>query len=137
MSGPLFVISEAGYQVNGLPGDSRRLGNYKVGGWYDHSKLTDFESGAKRRGSEGFYGLFDQVLVPFGTPGSHRGFGIFFRASSRAFHPANPRRCGRSPDFGRPVDARRGSADRHGGGVGRFHSTRNAIVGDPVGRYGN
>jgi len=77
MSGPLFVISEAGYQVNGLPGDSQRLGNYKVGGWYDHSKLTDFESGARRRGSEGFYGLFDQVLVPFGTPGSHRGLGIF------------------------------------------------------------
>jgi len=30
---PLFVISEAGYQVNGLPGDSQRLGNYKVGRW--------------------------------------------------------------------------------------------------------
>ena len=77
MSGPLFVISEAGYQVNGLPGDSQRLGNYKVGGWYDHSKLTDFGSGASKRGSQGFYGLFDQVLVPFGTPGNHRGLGIF------------------------------------------------------------
>ena len=77
MNGPLFVISEAGYQVSGLPGDSQRLGNYKVGGWYDHSTLTDFESGTVKRGSHGFYGLFDQVLVPFGTPGSNRGFGIF------------------------------------------------------------
>ena len=77
MNGPLFVMGEAGYQVNGLPGDSERLGNYKVGGWYDHSKLTDFESGASKRGSAGFYGLFDQVLVPFGTPGRNRGFGVF------------------------------------------------------------
>ena len=68
MKGPLFAISEAGYQINGLPGDSQRLGNYKLGAWYDHSKLTDFESGASKRGSWGFYGLFDQVLVPFGLP---------------------------------------------------------------------
>jgi len=72
MSGPLFVISEPGYPVNGLPGDSQRLGNYKVGGWYDHSKLTDFESGARRRGR--VFAAFSTRLVPFGT---HRGFGIF------------------------------------------------------------
>lgn len=77
MNGPAFVISEAGYQVNGLPGDSQRLGNYKVGGWYDNSRLTDFESGVRKRGSWGYYGLFDQVLVPFGSPGSHRGLGVF------------------------------------------------------------
>ena len=77
LKGPLFAISEAGYQINGLPGDSQRLGNYKVGAWYDHSKLTDFESGASKRGSWGFYGLFDQVLFPFGPPGSNRGFGVF------------------------------------------------------------
>ena len=77
MRGPLFVMGEAGYQINGLPGDSQRLGNYKVGGWYDNSNLTDFESGARKRGSAGFYGLFDQVLVPFGSAGGNRGFGIF------------------------------------------------------------
>jgi porin len=77
MNGPAFVISEAGYQINGLRGDSQRLGNYKVGGWYDNSKLADFESGAVKRGSWGYYGLFDQVLAPFGSPGSNRGFGIF------------------------------------------------------------
>jgi porin len=60
-----------------LPGDGERLGNYKVGGWYDHSVLSDFESGAKKRGSWGYYGLFDQVLVPFGMRGSHRGLGAF------------------------------------------------------------
>ncbi len=77
LNGPLFVISEAGYQINGLSGDSQRLGNYKVGAWYDHARLTDFESGASKRGSWGYYGLFDQVLVPFGPPGSNRGFGVF------------------------------------------------------------
>ena len=75
--GPLFAMGEVGYQFNGLPGDSARLGNYKLGGWYDHSTLTDFESGARKRGSWGYYGLFDQVLVPFGVRGSHRGLGVF------------------------------------------------------------
>ncbi len=75
--GPLFAINEAGYQINGLPGDGRRLGNYKLGAWYDRARLTDFESGAETRGSWGYYGLFDQVLVPFGSPDSNRGFGVF------------------------------------------------------------
>src|ERR1700741_5101142 len=77
MNGPFFAMWEVGYQVNGLPGDSQRLGNYKFGGWYDHATLTDFESGAKKRGSWGYYGLFDQVVLPFGAPGSNRGFGVF------------------------------------------------------------
>jgi porin len=77
LNGPAFVIGEAGYQINGLPGDSQLLGNYKLGGWYDDALLTDFESGARKRGSWGLYGLFDQVLVPFGSPGSNRGFGVF------------------------------------------------------------
>src|ERR1700747_2481761 len=76
-NGPLFAMGEIGYQINGLPGDSPRLGNYKLGGWYDHSTLIDFESGARKRGSWGYYGLFDQVLFPFGTRGSHRGLGVF------------------------------------------------------------
>ena len=77
LNGPLFSISEAGYQTNGLPGDSQRLGNYKLGAWYDRATLTDFDSGARKRGSWGFYGLFDQLLVPLGTPGSNRGWGVF------------------------------------------------------------
>jgi porin len=77
MNGPFFAMWEVGYQVNGLPGDSQRLGNYKFGGWYDHATLIDFESGAKKRGSWGYYGLFDQVLIPFGSPGSNRGLGVF------------------------------------------------------------
>jgi porin len=81
LHGPLFAISEAGYQVNGLPGDSQRLGNYKLGAWYDNATLTDFESGASERGSWGFYGLFDQVLVPWGSPGSNRGLGVFGSAT--------------------------------------------------------
>jgi porin len=77
LKGPLFSISEAGYQINGLDGDGRRLGNYKAGFWYDHSRLTDFESGVSKRGSWGYYGLFDQVLIPFGSRSSNRGFGVF------------------------------------------------------------
>jgi porin len=81
LKGPLFSISEAGYQINGLGGDSKRLGNYKIGAWYDHSQLTNFETGVSKRGSWGYYGLFDQVLVPFGSPGSNRGFGVFGSAT--------------------------------------------------------
>jgi porin len=74
----VFVISEAAYQINGLEGDhSQRLGNYKVGAWYDGSHLTDFETGATRHGSWGSYALFDQLLVPFGSPGSNRGLAAF------------------------------------------------------------
>jgi len=83
MHGPVFVIGEVGYKRNGLAGDSRYLGNYKLGGWYDNSEFTDYNSvgyahpAGTKRGNYGFYTLFDQVLVPFGEPGSNRGFGVF------------------------------------------------------------
>ena len=82
MDGPLFAIGEAGYQINGLPGDRGLLGNYKAGFWYDDHQYVDFNTVARGRtpdvprGNWGFYGLFDQVLVRFGGPGSNRGFGI-------------------------------------------------------------
>jgi porin len=82
MNGPLFAIAEAGYQLNGLPGDQGLIGNYKVGFWYDESRFTDFNTVARghapgvTRGNRGFYGLFDQMLVRFGEPGSNRGFGV-------------------------------------------------------------
>ena len=81
MDGPLFAIAEAGYQINGLPGDAGLLGNYKAGFWYDDHQYTDFTTAARgrapgvTRGNWGFYGLFDQVLMRFGEPG-HRGLGI-------------------------------------------------------------
>jgi polyphosphate glucokinase len=77
LDGPLFAIAEVGNQINGLPGDAPYLGNYKAGVWYDDSTFTDFQTGESVRGSWGFYGLFDQVLIPFGRPGSNRGFGVF------------------------------------------------------------
>jgi porin len=82
MDGPLFAIGEAGYQVNGLPGDQGLIGNYKAGLWYDDSEYTDFTTVARgltprvSRRNWGFYGLFDQVLVRFGGSGSNRGFGV-------------------------------------------------------------
>lgn len=77
LHGPLFAVGEAGYQVNGLPGDDKRVGNYKVGAWYDDSRFIAFESGARTGGAGGFYVLFDQVLLPFDTAGTNRGLGIF------------------------------------------------------------
>ena len=82
MGGPLFAIGEAGYQVSSLPGGLGSIGNYKVGFWYDDSQYTDFNTVARgltprvSRGNWGLYGLFDQVLVQFGGPGSNRGFGV-------------------------------------------------------------
>ena len=76
MDGPVFAIGEVAYQPNSLPGDHGLLGNYKVGFWYDNSLYTDFNTGAVNRGNWGFYGMFDQVLVRFGEPASHRGFGV-------------------------------------------------------------
>ena len=65
------------------PRGEQRLGNAELGVWCDDAKFTDFESGAATRGSWGFYGLFDQVLVPFGSPRSKRGFGVFGFVQSR------------------------------------------------------
>ena len=82
MDGPLFAIGEVGYQVNGLPGDTGLLGNYKAGFWYDDHEYVDFTTAARGgaaetpRGNWGLYGLFDQVLMRFGGPGSNRGFGV-------------------------------------------------------------
>jgi porin len=83
MNGPVFAIGEIGYRRNGLPGDPQLLGNYKAGCWYDDSTFTDYNSAGygqpagTKRGSWGFYGLFDQVLIPFAEPTSNRGFGMF------------------------------------------------------------
>jgi porin len=76
MDGPLFAIAEIAYQPNSLPGDRGLLGNYKAGFWYDNSLYSDFNTGAVNRGNWGFYGMFDQVLVRFGEPATHRGFGV-------------------------------------------------------------
>ena len=83
MNGPVFVMGEAGYRLNGLPGDSQFLGNYKIGFWYDNSTLTDYRTvgygtpTGSQQGSWGFYGMFDQVLIPFAEPTSNRGLGVF------------------------------------------------------------
>ena len=76
MDGPLFAIAEIAYQPNSLPGDHGLLGNYKAGFWYDNSRFTDFNTGGFNRGNWGLYAMFDQLLVRFGEPASHRGFGV-------------------------------------------------------------
>jgi porin len=81
MRGPTFVIGEAGLQVNGLPGDTGLIGNYKIGGWYDASTQTVFGSSDAIRGSSGEYAMFDQVVIPFARRETNRGLGIFGSAT--------------------------------------------------------
>jgi len=83
MNGPVFAMGEAGYINNGLSGDSPYIGHYKIGGWYDGNSYTDYNTlgyatpSSASRGNWGLYGLFDQVVMPFGEPGSNRGWGVF------------------------------------------------------------
>jgi porin len=77
LNGPAFAIAEAGLMANSLPGDTGLLGNYKAGLSYDNSEKTEFGSTDSQRGSLGFYGLFDQVLVRFADRQTNRGLGIF------------------------------------------------------------
>jgi len=83
MNGPVFAMAEVGYKRNGLPGDSQFLGNYKAGFWYDHNSFTDYttigyaQPAGTKQDNWGFYGMFDQVLIPFAEPTSNRGLGVF------------------------------------------------------------
>ena len=102
MHGPLFAIAEAGYQRNGLPGDNGRLGNYKVGVWYDNAEFPAFETG---RGQ-----TWDLGLVCDGRPGAHS----LRRRPRRRPRPGHFRLADRSNGFQ--------AADRAAllhGGVGR------------------
>jgi hypothetical protein len=99
--GPVFVIGEVRYRFNVLRGDSQRLGNYKLGGWYNDSKLSSFQTGVKSRGSGGFYALFDQVEVPFGSRCSNRGFCVFGSVTVAPIPMFNSCRCSRQRAFRR------------------------------------
>ena len=43
----LCRMPDAKWEQTGRAGDSARLGNYKQGGWYDHSTLTNLSPGSK------------------------------------------------------------------------------------------
>jgi porin len=83
MNGPLQIMAETGYRYNGLPGDSQYLGNYKLGGWLDRNTYTNYNTvgyaapASTTQGNWGIYGMFDQVVLPFGERGSNRGMGVF------------------------------------------------------------
>jgi len=76
LNGPLFAMGELQYQINGLKEDNGLVGNYKLGFWYDNSVYTNFNNGSTTRGNYGIYGLFDQLLIPFGARSESRGLGI-------------------------------------------------------------
>ena len=81
MHGPVFAIGEAGYQRNGLPGDTGLIGNYRIGGWYDNGVFTDYETAGygtaptTKRGNWGLYTQVDQVLITFGDRNRNSGLG--------------------------------------------------------------
>jgi porin len=88
LHGPLFAIAEIGYQRNGHLDDRGKLGNYKVGayyngGSYDTFSASQFAPGAGGppsstvEGKWGYYAIFDQVLFqPYGKDDPH-AMGIF------------------------------------------------------------
>jgi porin len=89
MNGPVFLIGEAVYLRNQLKDDSGLPGNYKLGIWYDGHSYEDFGSKVLgplipgivphfTQGNYGFYGLFDQAVIRFGSPDEKilRGIGV-------------------------------------------------------------
>jgi porin len=83
MHGPVYAMAEAGYQLNGQPGDTGLFGNYKAGFWYDNTLYPNYTTQTPglitqtTRGNYGLYGLFDQMLFRFDKADRDRGFGIF------------------------------------------------------------
>ena len=89
MNGPAFVIGEAGYQWNGLPGEGGKIGTVKIGGYYDGNNFENFNeqilgdsalrfglTPETRRGNWGYYATADQVV--FVTDKEKlRGIGVF------------------------------------------------------------
>jgi porin len=78
MNGPVFLIGEAVYQTNQLKNDTGLPGNYKFGMWYDGHTYQEFGSSRVTRGNYGFYGLFDQAIIRFGSANEEilRGIGV-------------------------------------------------------------
>ena len=88
MNGPLFAIAEVGYQCNGHADDEGKLGNYKLGGYYNGGPFNTFSPSQFAaaaggtpsntvNGNWGYYALFDQVIFqPFGKADPHAA-GIF------------------------------------------------------------
>jgi porin len=89
MNGPAFLITEAAYQRNGLPGDKGKLGTYKIGAYYDANTFENFNeqilgnaagmyglSANTQHGNWGYYALVDQVILQFDDE-MKRGVGVF------------------------------------------------------------
>lgn len=83
LHGPLFAIAEIGYQRNGRRDDPGKLGNYKLGTYYNGGSFDTFSASQFAPGASGplsssvggmwgFYALFDQVLFqPCGKDDPH------------------------------------------------------------------
>ncbi|HWH71631.1 MAG TPA: carbohydrate porin, partial [Candidatus Sulfotelmatobacter sp.] len=84
MKGPVFAIAEAGYRLNEFTYSKGLPGNYRVGGWYDDHRFSQFvpaalgQPNAATRGNAGFYLLMDQMVYREGKdPHSAQGLTPF------------------------------------------------------------
>ena len=90
LHGPLFAIAEMGYHFNGLASDEGKLGNYKLGGYYNGGSFTNSAgrvlgpaaagaglTSTTTTGDWGFYAIADQVVWQPGGKGDPRGLGVF------------------------------------------------------------
>jgi porin len=88
MHGPAFVIGEVGYHPNGLPKDTGKIGNYKIGGYYNGGTFNKWNGqylgtsgyylpNAQTQGDWGYYAIFDQVIFNPEGRKSTRGLGVF------------------------------------------------------------
>ncbi len=86
MHGPLFAIAEVGYQRNGHADDPGKLGNYKLGGYYNGGSFDTFSasqfgagigpSSDTVHGNWGYYALFDQIIFQPCGKSDPRAMGI-------------------------------------------------------------
>ena len=58
----VLALGEVGYLAGKDGGATGLPGQYKVGGYYDTERLTDFDSGKSKRGTWGVYGMAQQML---------------------------------------------------------------------------
>lgn len=58
----VLALGELGYLVGKNGGGHGLPGTYKLGGYYDSERLTDFDSGDSKRGTCGVYGMGQQML---------------------------------------------------------------------------
>lgn len=92
LDGSVFVVTEMGYHHNQNGSATGLPGTYKVGAYYDASRLADLRSSlaGTRRGSYGLYFLIDQMVYREGGMGSQQGLTPFVGVMLAPWEHRNP-----------------------------------------------